>query len=421
FDPDHSSRAELASNPLLLTVMACVFQTEESLPSRRPELYQVTVDYLINIWSELSAAVAGSLTREEAWTILENLAGEIQGLHGTNLLEEKEARRHVLNALQETRNNAEERRDLCEMFFSSARIGGGVFIEVSKKQWRFVHANIQEYLAARSLIRHPDRLIAKVLPLVENPRWREPLLLTLGIASDHPEIPHELFRELLEALLSLRDNRNSTLPRGALLLVDALSDMSPMSDWLGTQLADALLECYADRQGIGRFVPLQERLESSFGKLRSGWTSIRGNRRMPRLDDFLADKLKHPKTAGCVARLMRVHSWQSALLVREIYEARHFDTPDEDFVIDRTLQTLAQATVPDPTKTETEDEPTPEPSTTEIELSPQLEMRGWLLSRSQEELSEFFTNHPEWLRLIGALFGGWGDWEMPRVLTDYST
>src|SRR5258708_5929232 len=73
FDPNQPGVEEIASNPLLVTILASLFLKRENrnLPGTRVELYQTSIEMLIEDWRD------AGLSLEEAFFILEPLAAFI--------------------------------------------------------------------------------------------------------------------------------------------------------------------------------------------------------------------------------------------------------------------------------------------------------------------------------------------------------
>jgi len=429
YDPQFPRRGELASNPLLLSVLVAVYSKGLRLPENRPDLYRVTIDYLIDAWrsQRIQPDVAQRLTTEEIREILGALAIEVHELHSSNVIDEKSARRIVARTLEAQDRPRGEVKELTDLFFSDPEMFAGSFVEVSRSQWRFLLQPIQEYLAARHLTRDPATMSDQLRARLGNPRCREVLLLALGIASRSETVSSRQFDQLVKDLLQASDDFDRIVPRGPLLLADSVSDLGDVPDWIWTHVAGSLLQTYADESGIGRFAPLRQKIEDSFEKLNRHWRVVTGNTVHNGFEEFLVEQLKRPDRGVAVARLMRERNWYGGELVRVLYEVRRFDAPGDDPVIDRSLQALAQGTdppLPPESPGTTEPVRVTEPMSaprSDQDLPPQLEFRRWMRHAVQGGLpvSEFLATHPDWFRLIVTLFGGIEDMEMPKLLAEY--
>ncbi len=84
----------------------------------------------------------------------------------------------------------------------------------------FVHLTFQEYLAALWLVRDQDveATVARIQGLLDNPRWREPILLALGHAGSQDGWPDAKFTQLLRTLIEADAAVGDVLPRIVLML-----------------------------------------------------------------------------------------------------------------------------------------------------------------------------------------------------------
>ena len=187
---DNPRVADLAVNPLLLTVVALVHRYRAQLPERRSELYEEAVEVLLGHWD----AAKGMETELV--------------LPGGRLLDGGD-RRSLLEPvafwLHEKRKRELDRDDLRKILMPrfTAMMGGekdgamkaldaflhlinersGLLVERGVGVYGFAHLTFQEYLAARVLTERDDALeySLKVLP---DAWWREVILLETGYLSN---------------------------------------------------------------------------------------------------------------------------------------------------------------------------------------------------------------------------------------------
>jgi formylglycine-generating enzyme required for sulfatase activity len=182
--------ADLAVNPLLLTVVALVHRYRAQLPERRSELYEEAVEVLLSHWD----AAKGMETELV--------------LPGGRLLDGGD-RRSLLEPvafwLHERRKRELERDDLREILLPRfvAMVGGGkegatkaldaflhlinersgLLVERGVGVYGFAHLTFQEYLTARVLAERDDSL-ERSLQVLPDPWWREVILLEAGYLSN---------------------------------------------------------------------------------------------------------------------------------------------------------------------------------------------------------------------------------------------
>jgi formylglycine-generating enzyme required for sulfatase activity len=183
---------QLASNPLLLTVMALVHTHRGRLPDARALLYEDTVDILLWRWDQIKAGgdeTAPRLRRlllevgrtdvdlkRVLWELAfrahrEGGAGDKASLAdiGELRLEKSLARLHPQGS-----------RDWAQQMIRAVKLRGGLLLERPREVFTFPHRTFQEYLAGAHLsvqagfARRATQLVA------EGAFWQEVVLLAVG-------------------------------------------------------------------------------------------------------------------------------------------------------------------------------------------------------------------------------------------------
>ncbi|RPF30318.1 hypothetical protein EDD92_0072 [Streptomyces sp. TLI_185] len=224
------SVAELAGNPLLLTILASI-GLGASIPRDRREVYRRAVEVLTGRWDrdakhlqlprqshpEVAAAIdeldAGLLQE-----LLERLARQLQegaGIAQTGTLISRTALTALISSYVTDMNypqhvarivaNAMVER-LHERAFLIHPYGAGMY--------GFVHRTFLEYLAARDLSQRytarewtPNELIDMLAHRATDPTWHEVILLVVGQISRQAEAEHATF---IARLLSMHRERTTT-------------------------------------------------------------------------------------------------------------------------------------------------------------------------------------------------------------------
>ena len=197
--------APLASNPLMLTLIAYLVRAHNALPPTRPKLYVAAVDaFLKRSWVE------GDGTRRVgdvgiARDVLAEVALRLHGLGRDRYTEDQVNR--ALRALR--RENADLSRDIetiwktNDAFFENVFQVSGLFgpVDGAGNAWGFLHRSFREFLAARALVnRAVVEAVKAVTEAVEVEEaqasaggwWGEVTALLAGLMPDP--------RPLLEAL-----------------------------------------------------------------------------------------------------------------------------------------------------------------------------------------------------------------------------
>ena len=184
---------QLASNPLLLTILALMKRQGVELPERRAELYENYVSTLLRSWN-----LARGLDRRSAQSspvpdvaatlrILEPLALWMHETSpGVGLVKEQALRRELVSIFRQAEAEDAEppgAETMARDFLRDLREHAGLLIERGQRRYGFLHLTFQEYLAGRALAQREDDLSAlrtAIRKHVDDPPWHEVLLLSIG-------------------------------------------------------------------------------------------------------------------------------------------------------------------------------------------------------------------------------------------------
>ncbi len=177
---------QLASNPLLLTILALMKRQGVTLPERRVELYQKYVETLVKHWNlarSLGRPPSRDLDMVEMLRILAPLA---LWMHETSPgvgLVKREALRRRLADIYAARGLADPEQ-LVEQFLVDAREHAGLLVERGPNEYGFIHLTFQEYLAAAALGQQAQQTVEPVVNAlsehITSDNWHEVSLLTIG-------------------------------------------------------------------------------------------------------------------------------------------------------------------------------------------------------------------------------------------------
>ena len=228
----------LASNPLLLSILALVHQRGTKLPERRVDLYWECVDFLLGYWDQIKGGEAarelvmyGGLTRQERARLLEPVALWLHERGESGLeVDANDLQAQVALQFTEEFNDAPAvaaRR--AALFLKVIVERAGLLTERETGVFAFTHLTFQEYLAARAIADRDD-YVEYVLAHLHESWWREVALLTVGHLS---ALPTRRARKLATALISRIRSAGSeledVLKRDLLLAARALADTGPLA------------------------------------------------------------------------------------------------------------------------------------------------------------------------------------------------
>jgi formylglycine-generating enzyme required for sulfatase activity len=182
--------ADLAVNPLLLTVVALVHRYRAQLPERRSELYEEAVEVLLGHWdaaknmdTEFTLPGGRKLDGGDRRSLLEPVAF---WLHENRIRElERDDLRGILlpKFINMMGGEKEQASKSLDAFLELINERSGLLVERGVGVYGFAHLTFQEYLAARVLAERDDSLTYS-LNVLPDPWWREVLLLEAGYLSN---------------------------------------------------------------------------------------------------------------------------------------------------------------------------------------------------------------------------------------------
>ncbi|MFV9504734.1 MAG: NACHT domain-containing protein [Oscillochloridaceae bacterium umkhey_bin13] len=200
--------AELARNPLLLTILALIHNQGARLPDRRAELYRLCVAALAETWNRARSLSGrpvdvhlGDELLDERFVV--NLLGPVAlALYAEqpgSLIEQDDLEARLAATFEQADGLPRRKaRRLAGDFVELMRRETGLLQERGYRRFAFLHLTFEEYLAARGLlesvaITDPDGLLRQY---AADPRWRE--VVRLAVAS----APQREAGRLLQAMIA---------------------------------------------------------------------------------------------------------------------------------------------------------------------------------------------------------------------------
>ena len=181
----------LASNPLLLTILALIKRQGVSLPHRRVELYELYLKTLVSAWSQARALdrrpVGPELDYLETSRVLAPLALWLRETNpGAGLARQEEVLRWLADYYQgdEWGLRAGEARLRARGFLAAVREYSNLLVERGEGAYGFIHLTFEEYLAAQGVAQRGELDLGQTVEVLEqhldDPAWHETVLLTVG-------------------------------------------------------------------------------------------------------------------------------------------------------------------------------------------------------------------------------------------------
>jgi formylglycine-generating enzyme required for sulfatase activity len=175
---------ELATNPLMLTVIALVHRDRVKLPDRRAELYAEAVDVLLGKWDEARGVEEVGILDDrpldagDRRLLLQSIALQMHDAHKKEI-EEEDLHRQLLVSFTNMTPDVRAAQHAVRRFLSVIQERTGLLVEAGPGLYRFSHLTFQEYLSALAILARDD-YIDYTLKRAPDPWWREAILLEVG-------------------------------------------------------------------------------------------------------------------------------------------------------------------------------------------------------------------------------------------------
>ena len=179
---------ELATNPLLLTLLCLVFEERASFPANRSELYKEGLDVLLKKWD-----AKRNIKRDQVYKYLslqrkEDLLSQIafttfdrSDYFFKQSMVEHQITQYIRN-LPGASTDPDTLHLDSEAVLKSIEAQHGLLVERARGIYSFSHLTFQEYFTARRIKAQPsDERLQQLVCHITEKRWREVFLLTVGM------------------------------------------------------------------------------------------------------------------------------------------------------------------------------------------------------------------------------------------------
>jgi len=252
----------LAVNPLMLTILALIQHTRETLPHRRIELYEEATLLLLRNWNR---GPERRVFSEEEIPLVEKILGELAyRMHSSDVVLTREK---VQSIIHETKARVRNRslKKITDTELLRTLCLSGLIGTTGQDLFKFLHGTFQEYYVARYLCCQPlDSLKEFAKTHFSRAIWREPLLLAIAYKSGRLEqAEQEEASEVIRTIATAGNDYDAILHRGLLLAATSMIDCRVWSvnEKYQQQIANRLFSVYGDTLGKGRYTPLQQEIE----------------------------------------------------------------------------------------------------------------------------------------------------------------
>jgi predicted NACHT family NTPase len=193
---------ELATNPLLLTLLCLVFEEGGRFPANRGELYKEGLDILLKKWD-----AKRNIRREEVYKQLslqrkEDLLSQVayhtfarNDYFFKQGFVEEQIRDYIRN-LPNASNDDENLQLDSEAVLKSIEAHHGLLVERARSIYSFSHLTFQEYFTARWFKEKADGDFSDLVCHVTDKQWREVFLLTVGMLQSGDKLVQQMKQEI---------------------------------------------------------------------------------------------------------------------------------------------------------------------------------------------------------------------------------
>ena len=214
------SMRRLATNPLLLTILAVIHIMGRRLPNRRVELYETVTRTLIENWrpaqTDHVSNMHETLNANDVYYLMASLAYWLHENQAGGTMPEADWQRKIEELLNKE-GFPVDTTDIVERFLRYAREETGLLTERSVGQIGFFHITLEEYLAAVEIARQAANDRSKILETRwHNPRWKEVILLAAGVLDMQGNSP--AVKTYIADLLWMDDSSDPSLAGRSVIL-----------------------------------------------------------------------------------------------------------------------------------------------------------------------------------------------------------
>ena len=200
---------ELASTPLLLTLLCLAFEASSSLPNSRSDLYREGVEILLKKWDASRGIHRDQVYQRLSVKRKEDLLSQIALStfeQGQLLFKQAQVEQSITEYIRNLPEASEDPNVLqldSTAILNSIEAQHGLLVERFKQHYSFSHLTFHEYFVARELVFNSSNLKVAMQNLVKQAplsQWREVFLLASELLRDADLLLMPLLRQAQDLL-----------------------------------------------------------------------------------------------------------------------------------------------------------------------------------------------------------------------------
>jgi len=185
---------EIATNPLLLTLLCLVFEESADFPNNCSELYQEGIDILLKKWDAQRHVERDQVYKKLSVQHKDNLLSQIARItfeRGEYFFRKEEVEQYIADYISNLPNVNLEPETLkldSAAVLKSLEFQHGLLIERAQGIYSFSHLTFQEYFTAKEIVTNSnpktlEQALNQLVSRITEKRWREVVLSTTSMLS----------------------------------------------------------------------------------------------------------------------------------------------------------------------------------------------------------------------------------------------
>jgi predicted NACHT family NTPase len=188
---DNKPIQELASSPLLLTLLCLAFEESGDFPANRSELYKEGLDAMLKKWDAKRGIQRDQIYKKLSVQRKEDLLSKIALTtfeRSDYFFKQKAAEQYIIEYIKnlpDASNDPEVLQLDSEKILKSIEAQHGLLVERAKGIYSFSHLTFHEYFTAREFVlvqQSSDDALQSLVKHFTEKRWREVCLLAVGMS-----------------------------------------------------------------------------------------------------------------------------------------------------------------------------------------------------------------------------------------------
>lgn len=200
---------QLATNPLLLTLLCLVFEESSDFPENRSELYKEGLDILLKRWDAKRNIERDQVYKNLSLSCKEDLLSAIAFStfeYKDYFFKQKNLELYITDFISNLADADLKTKVLkldSEAVLKSIEAQHGLLVERAKGIYSFSHLTFQEYFYARKTV--ADSAYEGLVQHISDKRWQEVFLLSVGMMNN-ADILVLMMKEKIDILVAMDDN-----------------------------------------------------------------------------------------------------------------------------------------------------------------------------------------------------------------------